>query len=116
MRHKTVRHTPQQNGLTEMMNMTLVDKVRCMLIHSKLSKALWAEALSTAYYIVNRSPSSEINFKTPIELWSGKLTDYSNLRVLGCPAYAHIKQRKLEPRALKGVFLGYPDGVKGYKL
>ena len=116
MRHKTVRHTPQHNGLAEMMNMTLVDKVRCMLIHSKLSKALWAETLSTTCYIVNRSPSSGINFKTPIELWSGKPADYSNLRVFGCPAFAHIKQGKLEPRALNGVFLGYPDEVKGFEL
>ena len=116
VRHKTVRYTPQQNGLTERMNRTLVNKVRCPLIHSKLPMTLWAETLSTACCIVNRSPSSEINFKTPIELWTGKPADYSNMRVFGCPAYAHIKQGKLEPMALKGVFLGYPEGVKGYKL
>ena len=62
------------------------------------------------------SPYSGINFKTPIELWTGKPADYSNMMVFGCPAYAHIKQRKLELRALKGVFLGYPEEVKGYKL
>ncbi|KAH9782268.1 hypothetical protein KPL71_008823 [Citrus sinensis] len=116
VRHKTVRHTPQQNGLAERMNRTLIDKVRCMLIQSRLPMSLWAETLSTACYIVNRSPSSGINFRTPIELWIGKPADYSNLRVFGCPAYAHTKQGKLEPRALKGVFIGYPEGVKGYKL
>ncbi|KAH9724313.1 hypothetical protein KPL70_007440 [Citrus sinensis] len=101
MRHRTVRYTPQQNGLAERMNRTLVDKVRCMLIHSKLPMSLWAEALSTACHIVNRSPSTGINFKTPYELWYGKPVDYSNLKIFGCPAYAHIKQGKLEPRALK---------------
>ncbi|KAH9671115.1 hypothetical protein KPL70_017228 [Citrus sinensis] len=116
VRHKTVRHTPQQNGLAERMNRTLIDKVRCMLIQSRLPMSLWAETLSTACYIVNRSPSFGINFKTPIELWTGKPADYSNLRVFRCPAYAHTKQGKLEPRALKGVFNGYPEGVKGYKL
>ncbi|KAH9765484.1 hypothetical protein KPL70_001889 [Citrus sinensis] len=116
VRHKTVRHTPQQNGLAERKNRTLMDKERCMLIQSKLPMSLWVETLSTACYIVNRSPSSRINFRTPIELWTGKPTDYSNLRVFGCPAYAHTKQGKLEPRALKGVFIGYPEGVKGYKL
>ncbi|KAH9648835.1 hypothetical protein KPL70_025759 [Citrus sinensis] len=116
VRHKTMRHTPQQNGLAERMNRTLMDKVRCMLIQSRLPMSLWAETLSTACYIVNRSPSSGINFRTPIELWTGKPADYSNLRVFGCPAYAHTKQGKLEPRALKGVFIGYPEGVKGYKL
>ncbi|KAH9650990.1 hypothetical protein KPL70_026576 [Citrus sinensis] len=54
--------------------------------------------------------------RTPYELWSGKPADYSHLRIFGCSAYAHVKQGKLEPRAFKCVFLGYPAGVKGYKL
>ena len=116
MRQRIIRYTPQQNGLAERMNRTLVDKVKCMLIHYKLPMSLWAKALSTTCYIVNRSPSTGINFKTPYELWYGKLADYSSLKIFGCPAYAHIKQGKLEPRALRCVFLGYPEGVKGYKL
>ena len=67
-RHKTVRFTPQQNGLAERMNRTLVDKSRCLLITSKLSKMFWAEAVSTASYLVNKSPSAAIGFKTPEEL------------------------------------------------
>ncbi|KAH9769644.1 hypothetical protein KPL71_012096 [Citrus sinensis] len=98
------------------LNKTMLWHMRCMLIHSKLPMSLWAEALDTACYIVNRSPSSGINFRTPYELWSGKPADYSHLRIFGCPAYAHVKQGKLEPRAFKCVFLGYPAGVKGYKL
>ena len=116
VRHKTVRHTPQQNGLAERMNRTLMDKVRCLLIHSKLPQSLWAETLMTACYLVNRSPSSGIDFKTPVEMWSGRAANYSDLKIFGCPAFAHIKQGKLEPRALKCVFLGYPEGVKGYRL
>ncbi|KAH9744865.1 hypothetical protein KPL70_003863 [Citrus sinensis] len=115
-RHKTVRFTPQQNGLAERMNSTLVDKTRCMLINSKLPRSVWAEAVNTASYLVNRSPSSAIGYKTPEELWNGKPANYQNLRVFGCPAYLHINQGKLEARALKGVFVGYPDGVKGYKI
>ena len=98
------------------MNITLMDKVRCMLLYSKLPKSLWAEALNTTCYFVNRSPSTTIECKTPIELWSGRVTDYSKLRIFGCVAYAHVKQGKLEPRALRCRFLGYPDGVKGYSL
>ena len=86
-----------------------------MLIQSRLM-SLWAETLSIGCYIVNRSPSSGINLRTPIELWIGKPADYSNIRVFGCFAYAQIKQGKLEPRALKGVFIGYPKGVNEYKL
>ena len=113
VRHKTVRHTLQQNGLAKRMNRTLIDKVRCMLLHLKLSMNLWVEALDTVCYIVNMSLSSIIDFKIPYELWSGKPANYSHMRIFGCPVYAHVKQEKLEPRALKCVFLSYPAGVKG---
>ncbi|KAH9648891.1 hypothetical protein KPL70_025781 [Citrus sinensis] len=115
-RHKTVRMTPQQNGLVERMNRTLMDKVRCMMIQAKLPKNLWAEILNTACYLVNLSPSTAIEFKTPFELWYGKQASYKDLKVFGCLSYAHISQGKLAPRALKCVFIGYLEGTKGYKL
>uniref|UniRef100_A0A803NRR5 CCHC-type domain-containing protein n=1 Tax=Cannabis sativa TaxID=3483 RepID=A0A803NRR5_CANSA len=55
-------------------------------------------------------------FKIPQEKWTGYPPSYDHLRVFGCTAYAHIKQDKLQLRALKCLFLGYPKGVKGYKL
>ena len=115
-RHRTVVHTPQQNGVAERMNRTILEKVRCMLSHSKLPKSFWAEAASTACFVINRSPSRAIEKKTPIELWSGKPADYTDLKPFGCPAYARVDNGKLESRALKCVFLGYKPGVKGYKL
>ncbi|KAH9743535.1 hypothetical protein KPL70_003339 [Citrus sinensis] len=83
---------------------------------SQLPKGLWAETLLTACYLVNLSPSAGIDFKTPLEKWYGKPSNYADLKAFGCDAYAHIKQGKLSPRALRGKFIGYPDGVKGYKL
>lgn len=71
-RHLTVPGTPQQNGTVERMNRTLLDKVRCMLSKSGLPKVFWAEAVSTAAYLVNRSPSAAIDMMTPMERWSGK--------------------------------------------
>lgn len=62
------------------------------------------------------SPLTALNFKTPNEIWLGKLANYLNLKGFGCIAYAHTKQGKLEPRAFKCAFLGYFKGVKGYKL
>ncbi|KAH9657534.1 hypothetical protein KPL70_023118 [Citrus sinensis] len=100
-RHKTVRFTLQQNGLAERMNRTLMDKVRCMLVQAKLPKGLWAETLLTASYLVNLSPSAALDFKTPFEIWHGKPASYVNLKVFGCPAYAHVNQGKLAHRALK---------------
>jgi len=50
---------------------------------------LSTEAVSTACYLVNRSPHLALDFKVPEEIWSGNPVDYSNLRIFGCPAYAH---------------------------
>lgn len=61
VRHLTVRGTPQQNGVAERMNRTLLEKVRCMLSNSGLSNDFWAEAASTACYLVNRSPNASVD-------------------------------------------------------
>ncbi|GJR80126.1 zinc finger MYM-type protein 1-like protein [Tanacetum coccineum] len=64
----------------------------------------------------SRSPSRAIEKKTLMKMWSGHPSDYGMLSIFGCVAYPHDKQGKLEPRAVKYVLLGYPEGVKGYKL
>ncbi|GJT34550.1 retrotransposon protein, putative, ty1-copia subclass, partial [Tanacetum coccineum] len=115
-KHLTVAGMPQLNGLAECMNRTLMDKVHCLLIQSGLPKTFWAEATCTAAYLINRSPSTAIEKNTPMEMWSGHPSDYGMLRTFGCVAYSHVKQGKLEPRAVKCVLLGYPEGVKGYRL
>lgn len=115
-RHRTVKHTPQQNGVSERMNSTLLERVRCMLINARLPKIFRGEAISTAAYLINRSPSSAIGLKTLAEMWYGKPSDYKHLRVFGCQAYTHVKQDKLESRAVRCIFIGYPEGLMGYKL
>ncbi|KAE8683864.1 hypothetical protein F3Y22_tig00111166pilonHSYRG00202 [Hibiscus syriacus] len=80
-RHKTVRNTPQQNGLAERMNRTLLKRVRCMLLNAGLPKSFWGEAVSTACYLINRCPSIAIGMKTPLEMWYGKPVNYNNLKV-----------------------------------
>ncbi|GJS99864.1 retrovirus-related pol polyprotein from transposon TNT 1-94 [Tanacetum coccineum] len=115
-RHLTVVGTPQQNGLAERMNRMLLNKVRCLLIQSGLPDSFWAEATVTAAYLINRSPSTTLENKTPIDLWSGHPANYEMLRIFGCVAYSHVNQGKLKPRAIKCIFLGYPEGVKGYRL
>ncbi|KAH9660217.1 hypothetical protein KPL70_024138 [Citrus sinensis] len=116
-RHFTVRHTPQQNGVAERMNCTLLEKVRCMLSNAGLDKKFWAETVSYASHLVNRLPSAAIGGKTPMEMWSGKhAQDYNSLRVFGCPAYYHVKDGKLDTRARKFIFVGFKGGVKGFKL
>ena len=92
VRHRTVKHTPQQNGVAERMNRTLLNKVRCLLISSGLGKSFWGEALVTACYLVNRSPNRVLNLKTPYEMLLGKAPSLSHLKVFGCTAYAHKKE------------------------
>ena len=59
-RHKTVVFTPQQNGLAERMNRTIMERVRCMMIQAQLPKGFWVEAVTTAAYIINMSPSTAL--------------------------------------------------------
>ena len=116
-RHFTVRDTPQQNGVAERMNRTLLEKVRCMLSNAGLGKQFWAEAVMYASHLINRLPSAALNGKTPLEVWSGKpANDYDTLHVFGSTAYYHVKESKLDPRAKKALFMGVTSGVKGYRL
>ena len=116
-RHFTVRDTPQQNGVAERMNRTLLEKVRCILSNAGLGKQFWAEAVMYASHLINRLPSAALNGKTPLEVWSGKpVNDYDTLHVFGSTAYYHVKESKLDPRAKKALFMGVTSGVKGYRL
>ncbi|KAG8489499.1 hypothetical protein CXB51_017516 [Gossypium anomalum] len=116
VRHLTVRHTPQQNGVAERMNRTIMEKVRCMSSNANLAKSFSAETASTACFLINRSLSVAIEKKTPQEVWSGNPANYFDLNIFRCPAYTHVDNGKLELRSIKCVFLGYKAGVKGYKL
>ena len=115
-RHHTVRNTPQQNGVAERMNQTLLERARCMLSNAGLPRSFWAEAVNTACYLINRAPHTGIECQIPYEVWSGSSVEYSNLKVFGCTAYYHVSEGKLEPRAKKGAFVGYGDGVKGFRI
>ena len=60
VRHHIVRYTPQQNGVAERMNKTLMERVRCMLSNAGLPKSFWAEAAALACFLINRSLSTTI--------------------------------------------------------
>ena len=112
-RHRICIITPQQNGLAECMNRIIMNNVRCMLSESGMPKIFWAEAASTALYVINRSPLVALGFKVPKQVWSDTSCSYDHLKYFGCLVYVHTSQGKLEPRAKKVYFLGYLLGVKG---
>lgn len=112
-------YSPQQNGLAERMNRTLVERAKCMLFDARLPKQLWGEALATAAYIINRSPTKSIDGKTPIEMWTGKKPNLSNMRIFGSEVMAQVpkeKRQKWDAKSRKFVFVGYCESSKGYRL
>ena len=115
----TVPHNPAQNGASERMNQTLVETARSVMSHAKMPVEFWAEAISTAVYLQNHSPTISQPGITPFECLFNRKPDVSNLKVFGCLAFAHIpksQRKKFDEKSKKTVFVGYPQGTKGYKL
>eukprot|EP00253_Pinus_taeda_P010377 PITA_10377 len=91
------------------MNKTLMERARSMLSGAGLGQEFWEEAMDTACYLVNKSPSSSLEDKTPQEVWTGKKPSLSHLRVFGCDAYVHVpkeKRTKLDSKSEKCNFIG----------
>lgn len=116
---KTIPYTPEQNGLAERMNRTLIETIRTMLADSNVSKSLWAEAISTASYVRNRSPASALDNMTPYEALNKRKPNVKHLRVFGSTGYVHVPKEarsKLDSTSLKCVFVGYGTITKGYRM
>jgi len=110
----TAPGTPQQNGVSERRNRTLLDMVRSMMSYSSLPDSFWGYALETAAYILNQVPSKAVP-GTPYERWSGKKSSLGHTRIWGCPAHVLRKKTgKLTSRSELCLFVGYPKGTKGY--
>lgn len=116
---RTIPYCPNQNGVSECLNRTLMEKARCMLQGAGLCGRYWGEAVMTAIYLKNRSPTAALSGLTPEEIWTGSKPDLRHLHVFGCIAYSLVpeqKRRKLDPKSKKLVFVGYSETSKGYRL
>ncbi|KAH9321990.1 hypothetical protein KI387_016629, partial [Taxus chinensis] len=89
-RKKTVSGTPQQNGVSERMNRTIMERARSMRLHVGIPLSFWVEVVSIVMYLINRGPSSALDGGIPKEAWYGKKVDYSFLRVFGYEVFFHI--------------------------
>ena len=98
--------------------MHILEIVRCIMFAMNVPKFLWSEAVMTAAYLINRMPSRVLDYKTPIECLTGKTTYVVPPKVFGCVCFVKDYRPsvgKLDPRALKCMFVGYSGKQKGYK-
>ena len=89
-REKTVPGTPQENGVSERMNRTIMVRARCMRLHAGFPLHFWADVVNIVVYLINRGPSSALDGGIPEEAWIGKQVKYSFLRTFDCEAFVHI--------------------------
>ena len=89
-RQLTITYTPQQNGVYERKNKTLMNMVRSMLAARKVPKVFWPEAVVWAIHVLNRSPTLSVKDLTPEEAWSGVKPSVQHFRIFGCISYVHV--------------------------
>ena len=109
--------TPPQNGVAERKNRHLLEVARSLMFQMNVPKYLWSEAVMTAIYLINRMPSRILGMKSP-ELLLGRCDFKVPPKVFCCVCF--IKEHrlvvsKLDPQAVKCIFVGYASTQKGYK-
>jgi IS30 family transposase len=103
-RQTSAPYTPQQNGVAERANRTIMECVRSMIPTQGLDLEFWAEAVNTVVYIKNQCPTKAFESKTPQEAWTGRKPNVSHLRVFGCKAFAHILDEKRSKLVSNSIF------------
>ena len=115
----TVPYTPEQNGKIERDNRTIVEAARTIIHSKQLDISLWAESVNTVVYTLNLTGTSSIKGKTPYELYFNKDPKISHLRIFGTEVFTHIpkeKRQKWDAKSKKGIFVGYSNNTKGYRV
>lgn len=118
-RQLTAPYSPQQNGVAERKNRTIMNMVRSMMIAKNIPKSFWPEAVNWAVHVLNRSPTLAVQNKTPEEAWSGEKPSVGYFKVFGCVAHVHVghnSRNKLDKRSVTCVLLGVSEESKAYRL
>ena len=118
-RQLTAAYTPQQNGVAERKNRTIMNMVRSMLSEKQVPKNFWPEVVNWTAHVLNRSPTLAIKDMTPEEAWSGVKPNVDYFRVFGCIGHVHVpdnKRKKLDDKSFQCVLLGVSEESKAYRL
>lgn len=118
-RQLSVEYTPQQNGVAERANRTLVEMARCMILEAGVNQSFWAEAINNAAYLRNRSPTKILETVTPFEAWYKKKPTVNHLRIFGSKAIVLNKkpgQPKFKSKGIECILVGYSEEAKAYRL
>jgi transposase InsO family protein len=106
-RELTTPYNPQQNGVAEQKNRTILEVVKTMIHDQDLPMCLWAEAAMAVVYVQNRLSHSALGLKTPEEMFTGKKSEVSHLKIFGCPVFIHIpKEKQVGPFRKEGNICG----------
>ena len=92
---KTNAYTPQENGITEWMNRTIVEMAHTLLSEGNLPLTYWCLAVIYAAYIINQSPTCTLKSKTPCEAYTRNKPSLTHLQMFGCKAYVHVPQENI---------------------
>ncbi|KAD7477730.1 hypothetical protein E3N88_00866 [Mikania micrantha] len=118
-RQLTAPYTPQQNGVVERRNRTMLSTTRSIMKAMSMPRNFWGEAVRHTIYVLNRTPTKALKNSTPFEALKGRKPNLKHLRVFGCVAYAKVPSNhltKLDDRSVKMVYLGVQEGSKACRL
>jgi hypothetical protein len=118
-RELTTPYNPQQNGVVERKNRTIMEAVKTMIYDQDLPMCLWAKTTMALVYVQNRLSHSALGLKTPEEIFTRKKPEVSHLKIFGCLVFIHIpkeKRNKLDPSGKKGIFVGYCEVSKAFRI
>lgn len=113
----TAPYSPQQNGVAERKNRTLIEMARCMLTDAQLPKYLWAEAVNMANFVQNRTITKGAE-TIPYIAWNDSKPSVINWQIFGTKCFVHVpseKRRKLDNTATQMIFIGYDGESKAYR-
>ena len=114
-----MRYTPQQNGVAERNNKTIMEMVQSMFTTKHFSNEYWDEVVATAIYIMNSCPTKSVKNIVLQESWTSMKHNIMHFKFFGCVAYAHVPdelRNKLDNKGQKSIFVGYSEDTKAYKL